>query len=713
METIAEKEPDIIKVDTRISLVECSKAFNGLTNNEKEYSYNFTRASWEGAKICYFQRSYESPALFYLIQWIFKLETIDEVKVKCLALGFTEEEWKQLTVYLAAFFTNCGNYHSFGDTKFVPEISKAKFKEFLHQTKAYKVNPERVLYIWDNIEKELYEHKKPYAELGFSDKGGSTSYYSSNMTEADAKFVSEFHEHINVSPLNTRVVKVDNEGNHYKILVCSYVSKAEIHEFKDKKFTLIYGDFSSFMFKLNHYLEKCIQAAANETQQKMLKSYIEHFASGDINKHKDSQIHWIKDMNPPVETNIGFIEVYLDPLRVRAEFEGFVAIVDKEQTQKLNNLVANAEKLITYLTWPKEYEIEKFSKPDFTSLEVVTFACSGTPIGINLPNYDDITKNIGFKNVNLGNAYGKPNPKYVRFMDPKDIDLDIKYYNESTFLIVAIHELLGHGTGKLFKKEQNGEFNFEKTLKHPFTNGEITTYYEHNETWGSKFGNISSGWEECRADCVGLFLATYNESLEILFPGREKEWEDIVYCEWLDIVVSAIKGLEYYSVETGQWGQSHILAAYAILKVLLEAGNGFVTIEETTREGLPYLVAHLDRAQIWTTGRKAIGDFLKKLQVYKSTADVENGTKFFQHYMAVDDKMLKYREIALKHKVPRRLEMFYDLKKNEDGSIEVVKFEETFEGIIKSHLFHYQDSFEDVFPIWYEHKQNFRIQQSA
>ena len=56
---------------------------------------------------------------------------------------------------------------------------------------------------------------------------------------------------------------------------------------------------------------------------------------------------------------------------------GFTAIVNKELSAKYETLVNSAPKLIEGLPWGKDFEVDVFKKPDFTALEVLSFATGG------------------------------------------------------------------------------------------------------------------------------------------------------------------------------------------------------------------------------------------------------------------------------------------------------------------------------------------------
>lgn len=298
------------------------------------------KAAWEGSKICWFQRSYEAPALLVLLKLVFS-KGLEQTKSKALEAGLSEETWTQFMAYSAAVFNNCGNFRSFGDTKFVPELSAEDFKRLIESCEAYATHKDVIDTIWERISFEVYTEAQPFKHIGFPDNNGVTSYYTANVKSEDATFIDQFCQAEKISPLNTRLFKSE-DGNTYDLLIASHLADAErmpylrTYEKDGKTINVRAGDFSDIMAKVTESIQQAKHYTADDNQRQMLERYEQHFRYGDINTHKDSQRSWIKDIGPIVETNIGFIETYLDPSGARAEFEGFVAIVNKATSAKFN-----------------------------------------------------------------------------------------------------------------------------------------------------------------------------------------------------------------------------------------------------------------------------------------------------------------------------------------------------------------------------------------
>ena len=70
---------------------------------------------------------------------------------------------------------------------------------------------------------------------------------------------------------------------------------------------------------------------------------------------------------------------------------------------------------------------------------------------------------------------------------------------------VGCHELLGHGVGRTIFRNADGSC---PSFVDPLTNETYESCYEEGETWSTKFGEIASSYEECRADACGLYLQT-------------------------------------------------------------------------------------------------------------------------------------------------------------------------------------------------------------
>jgi len=160
---------------------------------------------------------------------------------------------------------------------------------------------------------------------------------------------------------------------------------------------------------------------------------------------------------------------------------------------------------------------------------------------------------------------------------------------------------------------------------------------------------------------------------------------DISYINWLHMARAGLLGLEFYTPETGAWRQAHMNARYVIMQVMLEAGGGLLTLSKKTGgDGSDDIELVLDRSKIMTVGKKAIGDFLVKLQVYKSLGDAAGGCAMFAKYSEVSPEMLSYRAVVMARKEPRKLLVQPVLGLKGDGEVELKTFEPTTEGLLDS-----------------------------
>ncbi|KAK7203177.1 dipeptidyl peptidase III [Myxozyma melibiosi] len=691
--------PDHLLADAKppIIFLSAKPHFEALSQTEKLYAHHFSKAAHFGTRVVLRQVSPYSEAIFDLILAFHSaLSPAGGIRAALTSdATLSADEATQLLEYFSQFLSNLGEYKSFGDIKFVPRLPADSFARAAERA--------GVAEQFEALRVPIYSTEPAAATLlGYPESGHVTGYYPRAAGDVSKAEVEAIHDAIGgvLLPENTRVSKVGED--EYKLLIASATRTPSIRDggetteypvpsiSKTAKVVVEYGDHAVEMGKIAGELAKAKEYAANEKQAAMLDAYVKSFEQGSMQEHKRSQREWIGDIGPAVETNIGFIETYRDPAGIRGEWEGLVAMVNKERTKTFGALVDGAKEYIGLLPWAKDFEKDVFTPPDFTSLEVMTFAGSGIPAGINIPNYDDIRQTIGFKNVSLGNVLNaKSSGEKTPFIRDCDAELYEKLRGPAFELQVGLHELLGHGSGKLLSETEAGKFNFDvsKPPVSPIDGKPVTTYYKPGQTWGSVFGTTAGAYEECRAECVAMYLCPEPALLEI-FGHTATSTEvgladDVVYIAYLLMARAGLSALEFWDPQTKKWGQPHMQARFSILKQFLEAGDGFVELR-TAEEDMSDLEIVMDRSKIATHGRKAVGAYLQKLHVYKSSADAERGKALFAQTSEVTPELAKLRPIVMKKKLPRRLLVQGNTFVKEDGGVEYREYEESAEGMIQS-----------------------------
>lgn len=416
--------------------------FDELSLEDKILAYYLYQATVAGRDITYDQNHRHG---------LFIRNLLEEIVTH--SQGMDEVFLKKITDYLKLLWVFNGNYGT-NVRKFIPEFG---FEDLVSASKIALSNGANYGYkneseldeilsklkptIFDPDFEPILANKSPKEGEDVITASGNNFYQGVNLEDLQG-----FQEKY---PLNSKVVKKDGK-------VVELVYRAGTEEVPP-------GLYADKLSQIISYLRKALPFAKHG-ERRALEHLIRYFETGEAADFDKYNIDWVKD-NPIVETINGFIEVYSDARGVKGEFEGMVSFVDQKINRVMRGIASLAQYFEDKMPWDDKYKKTTISVPVANAVTLLLGVGGMGPIpalGINLPNAQSIRETYGSKNFILTNVSG------VRYkldaermtrefaLTEEEIKLDKLLGEKADLLETAMHEILGHGSGKVsgrLKKE--------------------------------------------------------------------------------------------------------------------------------------------------------------------------------------------------------------------------------------------------------------------
>jgi dipeptidyl-peptidase-3 len=222
------------------------------------------------------------------------------------------------------------------------------------------------------------------------------------------------------------------------------------------------GLYAIYLKKTIEYLEKA-RAVAEPAQATVIGDLIRYYQTGDPKDWLQFGGDWVRN-DATVDFANGFIEVYRDARAKKGSSQSFVTITDARVSEAMRKLAQNAAIFEQAAPWDPKYRKETFQPPVVKAVEVLieTGDFHVTTIGDNLPNENEIHEKYGTKNfLLLGSSHalsaagsGKMLAEYAA--SPEEAQRVERYGEEAEDLMTALHEVIGHGSGKLSDRLKGG-----------------------------------------------------------------------------------------------------------------------------------------------------------------------------------------------------------------------------------------------------------------
>ena len=225
------------------------------------------------------------------------------------------------------------------------------------------------------------------------------------------------------------------------------------------------GVYAVYLRKAVEYLEhaRTVAVGIDVAQARAISSLIRYYQTGEPAEWLQFGGDWVRN-DAVVDFANGFIEVYRDARGAKGSSQAFVTVTDKPVTTAMTRLAQNAAYFEQKAPWAAKYKRQDFTPPVVKAVEVLieTGDFHVTTIGDNLPNENEIHEMYGTKNfLFLGSSHALGAASAGRMGDefaatPEERQRAAKYGEEADDLLTAMHEVIGHGSGRLDERLAKG-----------------------------------------------------------------------------------------------------------------------------------------------------------------------------------------------------------------------------------------------------------------
>lgn len=619
-------------------------AFETLQLKQKLYIYHLAEAALTGRDILWDQNGRYNLPIRYLLEDIMQHATVDRKTT----------EWEFFMTYIREVWFANGIHHHYSTDKFQPGFSAEwlrKAYQSIQSPKTEKDEFEHLLRIITDpsvMPKRVCQSGEDLLQLS------SCNYYGENVSQKEAE---DFYNSLKANAknpdrmvmhgMNSRLEK-DRDGHLYENTYCEN------------------GLYGNIIHRICNHLETALTYAGNKKQEEIIRLLLEFYRTGSLDTFDRYTIEWVKETEGIVDFVNGFTEVYGDPLGLKASWEGYVNIVDKDATHRTEILCSNAE-------WFEENSPvdARFKKKSCqgVSARVVQAAMLGgdlypsSAIGINLPNSNWIRSVHGSKSVTIGNlteAYdyaAKGSGMREEFIPDQTVRKIVdEYSHRLDDLHTDLHECLGHGSGQLL----------------PGVDADALGVY-------------GSTIEEARADLFALYYIADRKMVELGLTPDSEAWMANYYTYMLNGLMTQLVRIQPgMQIEEAHMRNRALIAHWCLeqAKYWGEVFNQEPAMSLEVIEGKTELII-----RDYPTLRQYIGQLLAEVQRIKSEGDADAARNLVEKYgVSVNAEL--HREVLGRYEAldlaPYKgfINPYYSLIKDAEGHVTdvVVHYDESFDG---------------------------------